>query len=322
VIVTLTANPSIDWTVELQAPLERGAVLRAADPAAQAAGKGVNISRAAVAAGIGSVAVVPAPERDPYVLEVRATGIDCLPVGPARPPRVNITVTEPGGTTTKINSPGPAATPELLGRLADAVAERARGAAWVVLAGSLPPATPAGWYADLVARVSGVAPVAVDTSGEPLAAVVNRLGDGAPSLLKPNAEELASVTGADAVQLAQDPVAAAKAARVLVDEGAGACLVTLGGAGAVLVTAAGAWHAPAPPTTVVSTVGAGDSSLFGYLLADLRGLAAPDKLRLAVAYGSAAAGLPGTNIPAPAQVRPERVAVAALDLTSLEHDDV
>lgn len=320
-IVTLTANPSIDWTVDLQTPLERGAVLRAADPAAQAAGKGVNISRAAVAAGIDSVAVVPAPEQDSYVLELRAAGIDCLPVGPSRPPRVNITLTEPGGTTTKINSPGPEATPELLARLADAVAERAREASWVVLAGSVPPATPAAWYADLVARVRGVAPVAVDTSGEPLQAVVSRLADGAPSLLKPNAEELASVTGTDAVQLAEDPVAAAKAARVLVDEGAGACLVTLGGAGAALVTADGAWHARVPPTTVVSTVGAGDSSLFGYLLADLRGLAAPDKLRLAVAYGSAATGLPGTNIPSPAQVHPERVAVAALDLTSLEHDD-
>lgn len=315
-IVTLTANPSIDRTVELQTPLERGAVLRAATSAAQAGGKGVNISRASVAAGMGSVAIVPAPELDPYVLELRAAGIDCLPVGPARPPRVNITITEPDGTTTKINSPGPEATPALLGRLADAVAGQAAGASWVVLAGSVQPATPASWYADLVARVRGLAPVAVDTSDEPLRAVVDRLADGAPSLLKPNAEELASVTGADAGQLTRDPVAAAKAARVLVDKGAAACLVTLGAAGAALVTAEGAWHAAAPATTVVSTVGAGDSSLFGYLLADLRGLAVADKLRLAVAYGSAAAGLPGTSIPAPTQVHSDRVAVSTLDLTS------
>ena len=86
---------------------------------------------------------------------------------------------------------------------------------------------------------------------------------------------------------------------MLVDRGVDAVLATLGGAGAVLVTAEGAWHATPPPTTVVSTVGAGDSSLFGYLLGDLRGAGPADRLRLAVAYGSAAAGLPGTTIPTP-----------------------
>ncbi|NUR08582.1 MAG: 1-phosphofructokinase, partial [Nocardioidaceae bacterium] len=78
------------------------------------------------------------------------------------------------------------------------------------------------------------------------------------------------------------------------------------------VTADGAWHADAPPTTVVSTVGAGDSSLFGYLLGDLRGLDPAGRLRLAVAYGSAAAGLPGTTIPSPAHTRPGLVEVREL----------
>jgi 1-phosphofructokinase len=59
----------------------------------------------------------------------------------------------------------------------------------------------------------------------------------------------------------------------------------------------------------VSTVGAGDSSLFGYVLADLRDAEPPERLRLAVAYGSAAASLPGTTIPAPHQVRPDLVEV-------------
>ena len=112
-----------------------------------------------------------------------------------------------------------------------------------------------------------------------------------------------------------DPVAAARAARQLVDRGVGTVLATLGGNGAVLVTAEGAWHATPPPTTVVSTVGAGDSSLFGYLLGDLRQLAPEQRLALAVAYGSAAAGLPGTTIPTPSQVHPELVSVRSLDPT-------
>ena len=51
-IITLTANPSHDRTVTLdRAAVQRGAVQRAASVISQAGGKGVNISRASVAAG-------------------------------------------------------------------------------------------------------------------------------------------------------------------------------------------------------------------------------------------------------------------------------
>jgi 1-phosphofructokinase len=133
--------------------------------------------------------------------------------------------------------------------------------------------------------------------------------------MKPNGEELASFTGHQADELESDPRAAADAARDLIAQGVESVLVTLGPHGAVLVTGAGAWHAVPPPTTVVSTVGAGDSSLFGYLLGDVTGRDPDQRLALAVAYGSAAAGLPGTTIPRPPQVRPDLVTVARLDLT-------
>jgi 1-phosphofructokinase len=65
----------------------------------------------------------------------------------------------------------------------------------------------------------------------------------------------------------------------------------------------------------VSTVGAGDCSLFGYLLGSLRGAEPAECLRLAVAYGSAAAGLPGTTIPSPTDITPELVTVRELSLS-------
>ena len=311
-ILTLTANPSVDHTVRLGGKLARGSVIRAEASASQAGGKGVNISRAAIGAGVPTLAIVPAPEGDPFVAELATDGIPCHPVGPASSPRGNITITEPDGTTTKLNLPGPTASPALLEELAATVESHARDASWIVLAGSLPPGAPEEWYASLLARLARLDGVrtAVDTSEGPLAAVVASLDQAAPALLKPNAEELAVATG---TAPGHDPAAAALAARALLDRGLGACLVTLGGDGAVLVTPDGAWHADPPPTTVVSTVGAGDSSLFGYLLADLRGLPAPERLRLAVAYGSAAAGLPGTCIPTPTQVRPDQVVVRALE---------
>jgi 1-phosphofructokinase len=317
VIVTLTPNPSHDRTVTLGHPLERGAVQRAESVLSQAGGKGVNISRASVAAGIPSVAVLPAPKDDPYVHELLAAGIDCRPVdhhGGAL--RVNITISEPDGTTTKLNSPGPTATPEVLAALTESLRRRAAAAAWVVLAGSLPPGAPVEWYAELVAVLRrSTACVAVDTSDAPLRALVERLPDSAPHLMKPNGEELASFTGGDAQVLESDPEAAAAAARTLVDRGVDTVLATLGPHGAVLVTAAGAWHATPPPTEVVSTVGAGDSSLFGYLFGDIRQRTPDQRLALAVAYGSAAAGLPGTTIPHPSQVRPELVSVRDLTIT-------
>jgi 1-phosphofructokinase len=314
-IVTLTANPSHDRTVNLAAPLERGTVQRAESVISQAGGKGVNISRACVAADLPSIAVLPAAKDDPFVLELLAAGIDCRPVEHEGDLRVNITITEPDGTTTKLNSPGPQATPRLLRSLEEALVRRAAGADWTVLAGSLPPGAPAEWYAELVAALrTADARVAVDTSDAPLKALVDALPGSAPHLMKPNGEELASFTGHEAGELESDPAAAAHAARDLVSQGVESVLVTLGPQGAVLVNAEGAWHATPPPTTVVSTVGAGDSSLFGYLLGDVTGGDPARRLALAVAYGSAAAGLPGTTIPHPLQVQTDLVDVIRLDL--------
>ena len=221
-------------------------------------------------------------------------------------------MTEPDGTTTKLNSPGAAMDEEHLADLADTVVEHAHGASWVVLAGSLPPGAPADFYARLVSRLQPVARVAVDTSEVPLAVLVESLDVAAPHLMKPNAEELASVTGTDADKLEADPGLVARVARDLVDRGVGAVLATLGSRGAVLVDRTGAWHATAPPVAVLSTVGAGDSSLFGYLLGDLRGLEGGPRLALAVAYGSAAAALPGTGIAHPEDVDTDAVEVHEL----------
>ena len=312
-ILTLTPNPSIDRTITLAGELARGQVQRVASVTSQAGGKGVNISRASVSAGEPTLAVLPAAKDDPFVIELLSAGIDCRPVMPAGEVRVNVTITEPDGTTTKLNSPGATVEGPHLEAMAATLLARAPSASWTVLAGSLPAGAPPEFYAHLVRRLRALdAKVAVDTSDAPLSALVDALPGSAPDLMKPNGEELASFTGGDADTLESDPAQAASAARTLIERGVGTVLVTLGGNGAVLVNAEGAWHAAPPPTIVVSTVGAGDSSLFGYLLGDIRGLPAPDRLALAVAYGSAAAGLPGTTIPEPAQVHAELVTVTVL----------
>lgn len=316
-IITLTPNPSLDRTVTLPGPLERGGVQRADSVTSQAGGKGINISRAAVSAGVPTLAVLPVLPDSWFVRDLAAAGIGAAVVATDSEPRVNLTISEPDGTTTKLNTPGPTLSVRQLDALTATLLQHAADAAWVVLAGSLPPGAPVEWYADLVAALdASPARVAVDTSDAPLQALVERLGAHcSPALMKPNGHELASFTGHDGDALESDPVAAAGAAQVLLERGVGEILVTLGGAGAVLVTPQGAWHATPPPTTVISTVGAGDSSLFGYLLGDLHQQDPAHRLARAVAYGSAAAGLPGTTIPEPAQVHPDRVQVRELTTT-------
>ena len=89
-------------------------------------------------------------------------------------------------------------------------------------------------------------------------------------------------------------------------------LLTLGADGALLSTAdGGLWSALPPRITVRSTVGAGDCSLAGYLLADLAGAPPAERLRTAVAYGAASASLPGSAVPTPAQVDGSAVRVTA-----------
>ncbi|MFE3541700.1 1-phosphofructokinase family hexose kinase [Nocardia sp. NPDC059177] len=317
-IITLTANPSVDRTVTLTEPLRRGQVHRAAEVTTQPGGKGVNVARVVAAGGAPVLAVLPGTEDDPVVQGLRGAGIGYRTVPVPGEPRVNLTIAETDGTTTKINEAGRALTGRDRAELTAVLVELADAAAWVVLSGSLPPEVPVDWYAELVATLAPFphTRVAVDTSEAPLLALFADPGGAAPDLVKPNSDELAQLTGLDPVALA-DPATAAAAAATLIDRGAGAVLATLGAAGAVLVTAEGSWFAAAPPITPRSTVGAGDSALAGYLLADLAGAAPADRLRTAVAYGSAATALPGTELPTPTDIALDAVTAGPLRPSSI-----
>lgn len=312
-IVTLTANPSIDRTLTLDGPLARGGVTTALDAMDQPGGKGVNVARVLALAGAAVTAVLPAEQNDPLVTGLAAAGVRPVPVPVGRAARTNITITEPDGTTTKVNEPGHPLTAATLDQLADALVEASQPGGWVVLAGSIPPGTPEEWYAALTVTLrSAGRRVAVDTSRAPLVALV-RDGAARPHLIKPNAEELATVTGVDPALLEDDLRVAERTARDLVDQGIGAVLLTLGAAGALLVTPEGSWQATPPPVVVRSTVGAGDSSLAGYLLAEVSGATPIECLREAVAFGSAAASLPGSTVPREADLNRAGATVHAFD---------
>lgn len=305
-IVTLTPNPSLDRTLELDR-LDLGAVNRAAAVRLDPGGKGVNVARALLANGHAVRAVLPVGGRvGEHVADLlAAVGLDAIGVPIEDDVRENVSLVEPDGRVTKVNAAGPRLTHDEVDGLVKATVAAIDGAAWVAASGSLPPGAPDDLYAVLAADVHAAgARLAIDSSGAPLRAAIA----GSPDLLKPNAEELAEATGRE-LQTLGDVVDAAGELRA---RGATALLVSLGADGAVLVDEAGAWHATHPPLVPQSNVGAGDATLAGFLAAGGRG---PDALASAVAYGAAAVQLPGSQMPGPDHIDIAAVTVTEVDRT-------
>lgn len=317
-ILTLTANPSIDRTTTVKGRLERGGVYRLAMESDVPGGKGVNVSAAVANAGHDTLALYPAANNGRFSRLLAETNIPHEAIDLPEEARVNLTIVEDDGTTTKLNTPGALLSSADADRILERLSHHAPGASWVVLAGSLPPGVPVDFWATCVRAVRDANPdagIAVDTSDAPLLALGEAFPASAPEVMKPNGLELGQLAGLDGVELekraaAGDLAPVVAAARRLNDSGVGEVLVTLGAAGAVLVLSdAPALAATPPPIVPLSTVGAGDSSLAGYLLAREDGLDAAGALARAVAYGSAATSLPGTTIPRPDQINPGDVVV-------------
>ncbi|MDI3403446.1 1-phosphofructokinase [Streptomyces cavernicola] len=301
-ILTVTPNPSLDRTYEVPA-LDRGEVIRATGDRMDPGGKGVNVSRAVAAAGRHTLAVLPlggAP--GDLVAELLCEqGIEVAPVAVAGQTRSNISLAEPDGALTKVNAAGPELSAAESEALLATVRDRSAGAAWIACCGSLPRGLQPSWYAELVARAHAAgARIALDTSGPALLAALRER----PDVVKPNAEELAEAVGRPLATVGD----AVKAAEELRQLGARAVLASLGADGQLLVDDFGAHFGSARVETVRSNVGAGDSSLAGFLIA---GGSGPEALASAVAHGAAAVQLPGSVMPTPADLNPSAVTVTA-----------
>ncbi|HQY33758.1 1-phosphofructokinase [Actinotalea sp.] len=302
-IITVTLNPSIDRTFDTER-LELGEVNRALRTHLDAGGKGINVSRGLHQNGVATVAVFPVggPDGPLLVAELEAVGVAVHPVRIKGAIRSNVTVADADGETTKINAPGPRVDEAEQVAILHAVHEHLdRGTTCVIAAGSLPE----GIAPSFLTRLAELAaaqhvPFALDTSGAPLAAAVRA---GGLAVVKPNDLELAELVGRELLTVGE----VRDAAREIIAMGTVAVLVSLGAHGALLVTADGSWWAGGDPIVPVSTVGAGDSTLAGYLSA--AGKPEPERLRTAVAWGRAAVQLPGTEVPRPEQIDPAAVRV-------------
>ncbi|WP_317444037.1 1-phosphofructokinase family hexose kinase [Streptomyces collinus] len=285
-ILTVTLNTALDITYRVRA-LRPHASHRVSDVAERPGGKGVNVARVLAALGHEVTVAGFAGGATGQVLRERLAGVpgvtDALVpcAGPTR--RTVAVVDELTGDTTQLNEPGPQIEPAEWGTFLDRYEELLPTASAVALSGSLPPGVPVGAYAGLVrtARAVGV-PVLLDTSGEPL-----RRGVAArPDIIKPNAEELAELTGS------HEPSRATQDAR---RRGAHAVVASLGAQGLLAATPEGRWRATPPARVHGNPTGAGDSAVAGLLSGLVERLSWPERLARAVALSAATVRAPAAG---------------------------
>jgi 1-phosphofructokinase len=297
VIITVTLNPSLDRTLFVD-ELVPGTVLRTSTPTLEPGGKGVNVSRALSANAIASVAVLPIGGGEGTELRrlLDASGVHARFVPVSGRTRSNITIAQTDGTVTKLNEPGFPLADDDVETLTRVLRTIVSAGDWVVISGSVPPDFGARQFETLIAALTALdACLAIDTSGDALVASLA----ARPRLIKPNRDELAELVGRPVASIAE----AIAAAEEVHARGIEYVLVSLGADGAVLVSEHGSIVGESHVAEPRSAVGAGDCFLAGFLVKfadDERDLEAA--LIEALAWGAAAASLPGSAVPGPSDI--------------------
>lgn len=280
-IYTVTLNPALDCCLR-PGHFAPGEICRYDEARFLPGGKGVNVSLMLKNLGARTTAAGIAAGFTGRELSALLEGAGCrtdfveLKEGLTR---VNIKIL--GERETALNGGGPRVTLRDLEPLECRISRLSPGD-FLVLSGSVPGSLPKDIYARLMRCAPKGVEAVVDASGPALPAAV---GEG-PFLVKPNLEELGEVFG---VRLSGKGEAVEYGKR-LQEMGARNVAVTLGGGGALLITGEGeVLERAALPGEEVSSVGAGDSFVAGFLYGWLESGDMARALDWAAAAGAATA---------------------------------
>ena len=297
VIVTLTVNPAIDRTINVDrlAFEDRAYILSSKDTPG---GRGINAASVISSFGGSTIAILPAGGTSGTRFEefLKDCGFPVVVVRIRNRVRTNLTLMDRHGLTMKLNEPGPTLDKAEVAKLDKAVRARLDGVNWLILCGSLPPGVPDDFYASLIAfaqkkRVKTL----LDTDGEAL-----RLGlEAKPTVVKPNQAEAERLLNTALLTRSQYLSAAEQIARL----GAETVILSLGSKG-VVASVGGEMSEVIPPHIhTVSPIGAGDALVAGFLWSMENGDDFHDALRWGVATGTASAALPGMRFASLAEAR-------------------
>ncbi len=289
-IVTLTVNPALDVSTSTERIVSNEKI-RCGVTRLDPGGGGMNVSRVVTRLGGHAHAIYLAggSTGDVYEKLVVGEGLGAERVIIEGLTRESFTVDEISTAGQyRFVLQGPTVT-ELEWQKSLVMLEAAIGAgSYVVASGSLAPGIPDDFYAR-VARISrdAGARCIIDASGAALAAA---LAEGV-FLIKPSRHEMDELVGTAPGGRGNQ----IQAATELIQRGSTELVaLTLGDEGAILISAAGVKRLPVPHVPVISSVGAGDSFLGGFVLRLAQGASQHAAFCTAVAAGTATSMNPAT----------------------------
>ena len=292
-IYTITLNPAYDIHATAEtfaAECENLATVTSRE----AGGKGVNISRALCTNGVANTAVVVIGTENAGEFKQQLLRMDtCYLERPGRI-RENLTLHTVGQRETRISFAGFSVDDSILQEVLAAMqvdADTVVTFTGRVAAGMSMEAV----KAFLRTLQNRGAKLVLDSKSFR----TNDILDLKPWLIKPNEEELAAYVGCP-VETMTD---AMEKAKLFTDGNIENVLLSMGAQGAALLTGGKTCTAKPPRIKAISTVGAGDSMIAGFLAAAALGDAPENCLKMAVAYGTAACLTEGTLPPEPAAVK-------------------
>lgn len=290
-IITVTLNPALDQTVEVER-YQEGDTNRVVSNRFDIGGKGINVARVLKELGHEPLAVGFAPGALGRMIEdtLLDLGIGCDFIFVPGETRTNISVLDRSTHQhTVLAAPGPLVATDAYALLRERLVRRVRPGAWVVLAGSIPPPGDPVIYADLIRDLHAAgARVALDADGP----VVRRILDAGapPALLKMNGKEIERLLGLPL----DDETTLLRSMERIRANGVDEVVITRGSRGALAVTSGGTFRVEVPSVEVASAIGAGDGFLGGLLVELVRGEGWARALSLAAATGCACCLSPGT----------------------------
>jgi tagatose 6-phosphate kinase len=315
-------NPALDITHHVAA-VDWAGVNRPSAVYARPGGKGLNVARTLHALGaevlvMGLTGGVTGTDVESALSELLVPTAFTRISGETR--RTFAVVDGRTGGSALFNEPGPRVGVAEFGEFSVAYEKALAKCAAVVLSGSLPPGLPADTYARLIEMAAAArVPVLLDAHGEAL-----RLGAAAgPAIVKPNLAELEAFAGrplsgpggsgaSGSAQAGVDRRAVAAAARELRMSGPEAVVVSLGADGLQADTGDGCLEAVPPAVVAGNATGAGDAAAAGLAHGLALGCPWDERLRHAVALGTAAALAPVAGEFSPADYAAVRAGVTVM----------
>lgn len=291
-IVTVTMNPAIDKTVELER-FEHGGLNRVKNIVSDAGGKGINVSKTIRKLGGETTAsgFIGGNSGRAIRKVLEESGIQTDFVEIDGETRTNTKIVELDGIVTEINEPGPLIREDDLNALVDKLVEYAKEDTLFVLAGSIPGGVPKTIYKDITEKVHEKgAKVFLDADGE---LFVNAL-KGKPDIIKPNREELEEYTKSE------HNLSESELVEIGVDflnNGIETVAISLGKTGALFLTKNQIIKCPAVPVKTHSTVGAGDAMVAALAYGIHERLPFEECVKLGMAVSAGAVATIGTKPP-------------------------